>query len=55
MAELADALDLGSSGISVGVQVPSPAPYLNVGPGNGLFLALCQIVGVTQNNDKEIW
>ena len=26
MAELADALDLGSSGITVGVQVPSPAP-----------------------------
>ena len=26
MAELADALDLGSSGTTVGVQVPSPAP-----------------------------
>lgn len=26
VAELADALDLGSSGLSVGVQVPSPAP-----------------------------
>ncbi len=26
VAELADALDLGSSGITVGVQVPSPAP-----------------------------
>ena len=27
VAELADALDLGSSGFTVGVQVPSPAPY----------------------------
>ena len=26
MAELADAPDLGSGGITVGVQVPSPAP-----------------------------
>ena len=26
VAELADALDLGSSGYTVGVQVPSPAP-----------------------------
>ena len=26
MAKLADALDLGSSGLSMGVQVPSPAP-----------------------------
>ena len=29
MAKLADALDLGSSGSSVGVQVPSPAPLKN--------------------------
>ncbi len=27
VAELADALDLGSSDLIVGVQVPSPAPY----------------------------
>ena len=27
VAELADAPDLGSGGITVGVQVPSPAPY----------------------------
>ena len=30
MAKLADALDLGSSGLSVGVQVPSPAPLANL-------------------------
>ena len=30
MAELADALDLGSSGNTVGVQVPSPAPKKSV-------------------------
>ena len=30
MAKLADALDLGSSGLSVGVQVPSPAPLTNL-------------------------
>lgn len=28
VAKLVDALDLGSSGLSVGVQVPSPAPFL---------------------------
>ena len=27
MAELADALDLGSSAFGVGVRLPSPAPY----------------------------
>ncbi|CAB1250463.1 hypothetical protein CLOSBL3_12091 [Clostridiaceae bacterium BL-3] len=28
MAELADALDLGSSAYGVGVQIPSPAPII---------------------------
>ena len=28
VAELADALDLGSSAFGMGVQVPSPAPYM---------------------------
>jgi hypothetical protein len=28
VAELADALDLGSSAFGVGVQVPPPAPYI---------------------------
>ena len=30
VAELADALDLGSSVFDVGVRVPSPAPYAEV-------------------------
>ena len=30
VAELADALDLGSSANGMGVQVPSPAPYLKL-------------------------
>jgi hypothetical protein len=30
VAELADALDLGSSAYGVGVQVPPPAPYAEV-------------------------
>ena len=30
MAELADALDLGSSAFGVGVRLPSPAPHADV-------------------------
>ena len=53
MAELADALDLGSSGLSVGVQVPSPAPLknlvelrfnflININSRNGIDFLLCK-------------
>ena len=30
VAELADALDLGSSAFGVGVRLPSPAPFFNM-------------------------
>ena len=56
VAELADALDLGSSGSSVGVQVPSPAPLknpvelwfnllININSRNGIDFLLCKRKG----------
>ena len=41
VAELADALDLGSSVIDVGVQVLFPAPYINAGVTILVYGSLC--------------
>ena len=51
MAELADALDLGSSGISVGVQVPSPAPLrIDTNPTKVRFLKVGVLMELVIND-----